>query len=310
MALIASSTPIVNLSQNSEYRVRREGLWKVLDGGEMVIADFKLVLGSKTQQQSVATTQEHLGELTPSGKCEYKNSKDNKWGPVTKKTLFYSGGIIKTGSDGYVIITYNESSVLALIEPDSLVYCLRGGINFEKGKGVISVPSKGGKYMFDARMSRIRVRSQNTLFRFEELTDGAYLSVYKGKLQLALKAQGLPTSVTISPGFTALLKRSGLIKRPQRFKEAGTLKGIEKSVNAWFAEDSFEKLIEFTKGRISDQPEIDTSPQDIPAPDVPAPVQPPLGPTQIPSGAASDLEKLFQLPRMGRTERNLARPTK
>jgi hypothetical protein len=282
----------------------------------MVVADFKMTLGSKTQSLSVKTGREKLGELNPIGKCEYKNSYESEWTPVTKGTPFYSGGMIKTGADGQIIITYNNLSLFALIEPDSFIYCLRDGVNFEKGRGLVSVPSNGGTFIFDASMSRIRVRTNSALFYFQELADGASLSVYRGRLQLALKAQGLSNSVTMGPGFKAVLKRSGLIEKPKKFGDPDTFKDSDKFIVDWFTSGNFEGLRGLLEGPSSElegrSSEFDSS-EDAKGVKVlseSSQVTPEVTerPTAIPAGAASDLEKLFQLPRMDRADQTRSRP--
>jgi len=313
---------IVSLDSNSEYRVRREALWKVLDGGEMIVADFNLVLGSKTQQQSLAPHQKKLGDLEPKGECFYKAPGSIVFKPLTSLTNFTSGGIVKTGSSGKVIITYNDSRLLILLEPDTLVYCLHTGINVETGSGLVCVSPQKQLPIFDATMCRVRVRSNTAIFHFQELNDGAHLLVYQGKLQFSLKAQGLPRTVVLRQGDSSILRRSGLIEPSVKFGNPQTFNELNKTIRSLFVEKSFDglsKIItsievdvlkQITSEKNSSLFASEKSVSKLPvAPSGSSASKPGNDQQKLRlDGAASDLEKLFQLPRMDEADRKKARP--
>ena len=306
---------IVRLDKNSDYRVRRNGLWKILDGGEMVVADFATRMGSSTQRVPVSSKRNPLGEMTVDGECFYKFSKDEQWKSAGDLTMLYPGTMVKTTTNGWAFIVSSEGNLKAAIEPDSLVYFLHGGINFERGGGLVFAPEKGDTLRFDASMSRIRPRSNSLLFRFRELDDGAWIHVYSGRLQFSLKAQGLPMSRMLAAGTTTVLRRSGAIDRPQVFLDRSRAKDESSKVMKLFSDKSLAGLRSFLgdstveAAALNDETEASIADLRTKKPEqAPEEVSPIVsGNKQVP-GEAGDLEALFQLPRMGRSESKKARP--
>lgn len=306
----------VRLDTNSDYRVRRNGLWKLLDGGEMIVADFKVKLGSRTQKLPVNRAVTAIGEVFPFGECHYRSAAGEKWSKVEKSRVLHAGDVVKTGKDCHAFVLSHKGELKAFIEPETVFYCLHGGMNFESGGGLLIASPRATDFLFDASMSRIRPRAQEVIFRFRELPDGAWLDVYEGRIQLSLKAQGLPISKTLSNGWGTVLRRSGAIDKPLRREsyqlEASQIPVLLKA----FESKSVNEVITFLAGtvKVGTAPEEEKTPGGIPEDVVPKP-QIPKEPAPVPSKNSSapvpgqgDLEKLFTLPRMGGTDSRKARP--
>ncbi len=310
--LLVYEGTVVHLPPDGDYRITRDGLFKMLDGGNVMIVPFKVKLGMKTQRLPLRENKTPLGTIIPRGRVFLKEAASPTWAPMAGSQQFFAGDVVRCDKGVEATIKFGNGLIVRM-EAGTLAYLLADSISVERGGGIVSLPDKGApKYYFAASMTALRPQRSGTVFRFFESKDGCHLHVIKGAVKMALKAQGLPSRKTVPAGLNTRLTRAGTIEKPQVFINKIQLANLATKVNGALSADGPLNISTI----FSPVKKVPTPPRPAPtvappvaAPKPPAMVKPPQPPrppmaTKKPVGPipGSDLEDLFQLPRLGKPQ--------
>ena len=309
--LLVYEGTVAHLPPNSDYRVKRQGIYKMLDGGNVLVVPFRLQLGQKTQRQPMPKEPSALGTITPRGRVFIKRCNSDTWAPMVGQQKFFPGDVVRCDKGVEAGIDYIEGPKIRLAA-GTLAYLLPLSISIERGGGFVVLPAKRMNFFFAASMTSLRPRGVGTVFNVMEDKDGCYLHVFKGSVKMALKAQGLPSRATVRAGLKSRLTRAGTIDRPESFVAKDRLAGLVTKISSALENDGPLTLDELFKASpIAKAPNFTPPPTVAPPPPTVKPVtRPPIAKppatskpraTLKPTGPmpGQDLEDLFQLPRLG-----------
>ena len=307
--LLVYEGTVTHLPPNSDYRVTREGIFKMLDGGNVLVVPFRLQLGQKTQRLPLPAEPKALGTISPRGRVFMKHASSETWTPMVGQQQFSPGDMVRCDKDVQASISY-ETGLKVRLEEGSLAYLMPDTMSVERGGGMVVMPDIRFDFNFAASMTALRPLSPGTIFRFSESKDGCFLHVFKGAVKMALKAQGLPSRATIRAGYKSRLTRAGTIDKAESFVAKEGLQGLVSQITNALSTDgplAIDGL--FKSGPIVEAPEPPPAPTVAPAPIKTPPIaRPPLptkpAVTKKPVGPmpGQDLEDLFQLPRLGNSK--------
>jgi len=304
--LLVYDGTVYHFEPRGDYRIVREGIQKLLDGGEILIAPFRTVLGGRNQDERFSSEIHPLGTVTPRGRVFMRRAAADVWVPLAAPAAFAAGDILRSDEGADVMVAY-ETGVRLRLGPGTLAYLLADAVNVERGGGLVTVDGRSDT-TFAASMTALQPNGAAT-FVFHEAREGCRLKVLAGSVRLMLKAQGLPCAATVRQGFQTRLTRAGTIDPlavladQQRSAELARMAaGALAPGGALTAELAAMLGIAATDM----PPEAPTARAAAPPP----PPQPPPAPrpdARRPA-TASDLEDLFQLPRLNSDDRFRARP--
>lgn len=310
----------VLLEANSDYRIDRDALLRQLDGGDIVARYFRLRLGAKTQTAVPGRPPEPIAMASSVGRPFVRGAEDEAWTPLGADRPILPGDVVRCDDGATAAVLFKAGGGVRLT-PGTLAWLHADGIHLERGGGLVSLRGASRDLTVVTPMALIEPR-RDSVFRVEEERGGCRIHVLAGAVTLKRKSQGVAARTTVGAGQVGGLTRAGVVQQEERFLDGeASVRWADEVATLVAAGASAPMDLRLTAlfagAGAGASPAPSSPPPPAPVPPraeektgagVPPAPSPAPSPAPGPPASAEELENLFQLPRLGGSERHQARP--